>query len=159
MLNVVMLSVVAPSSATEKKKTLNGAGTRRYPGCGAAGRWASPWLAPSPDSSSIWKDSSPALRRNPCFKTFLNSLRVKLEQGTLTEGESFSTVDFLVLTCLDQLPFKVKILFTFFNKTNHLNEEVRRTEPSPSISIPWLECFTLGNKLYISARLTIEGHL
>ncbi len=43
-----------------------------------------------------------------------------------------STVDLLVLTCLDQLLFILKILF---NKTSYLYEEVNRTEPSPSVSI------------------------
>jgi hypothetical protein len=36
-----------------------------------------------------------------------------LEQGSLTKGEGLSTLDLLVLTCLDQLLLMLKILFTF----------------------------------------------
>jgi hypothetical protein len=44
-----------------------------------------------------------------------------------------NTVDLLVLTSLDLLLFISKLLHTNFTK---LNEEVIRTEPSPSVSIP-----------------------
>ncbi len=36
------------------------------------------------------------------------------EQGSLTEGEGFSTVNLLVLASLDKLLFALKILFTIF---------------------------------------------
>jgi len=45
--------------------------------------------------------------------------------------------DPLVLTSLDQLLFKLKILFTFFYKTTSLNEEVNCTEPFPTAIFPW----------------------
>ncbi len=47
-----------------------------------------------------------------------------------------STVDLLVLTGLDQLPLKLQILLLSYT-TSFLNEEVNRTEPSPSVSVPW----------------------
>jgi len=47
-----------------------------------------------------------------------------------------STVNFLVLTSLDQLIFIMKIFFTFVCKTSYLNKEVNRTEPFPSVSVP-----------------------
>jgi hypothetical protein len=49
-------------------------------------------------------------------------------------------VDFLVLTNMDLLIFILKILFTFL-QTSYLNEEVNCTEPSPSVSVPWLYIF------------------
>ncbi len=54
---------------------------------------------------------------------------------TLRTGNSFcsgglSTIDFHVLTSLDQLLFILKILITYFYKTNNLNEEVNCTKPS-----------------------------
>jgi len=39
-----------------------------------------------------------------------------LGQGSLAEGGRISTVDLLVLTRLDKLLFKLKILYTFFTK-------------------------------------------
>jgi hypothetical protein len=58
-----------------------------------------------------------------------------LRQGTLTESEGISTVDFLVLSSSDQLILRLKILFTFVTKQVTLNEEVNCTEPSPSVSV------------------------
>jgi hypothetical protein len=49
-----------------------------------------------------------------------------------------STVDLLVLTSLDHLLFIVKLYFFLFYKTTYLNEEVNRTEPSPSVRVPWI---------------------
>ena len=46
-----------------------------------------------------------------------------------------SAVDLLVLTSLDQL--LLILANAFFYKTSCLNEEVNRTEPSPSVSVPW----------------------
>jgi len=48
-----------------------------------------------------------------------------------------STVDFFVLTSLDELLLILQELFDFFYKTSYLNEEVNSTEPSPSVSVPW----------------------
>ncbi len=42
-----------------------------------------------------------------------STLAVLLVQGSLTEKGRLSTVDLLVLICLDQLRFILKILFTF----------------------------------------------
>jgi len=41
-----------------------------------------------------------------------------------------------VLTSLDQLLFKFKILFTFYTKISYFNEEVNCTEPPRSGSAP-----------------------
>jgi hypothetical protein len=49
-----------------------------------------------------------------------------------------STVDLLVLTGLDQLLFELKLYLSFY-KTTYLNMEVNRTEPSPSVRIPFLD--------------------
>jgi hypothetical protein len=43
-------------------------------------------------------------------------LNKTLNQGALTDGEMLSAVYFLVLNCLDQLLFQLKILFTFVTK-------------------------------------------
>jgi hypothetical protein len=57
-------------------------------------------------------------------------------QGSLTDGEGISAVDLLVSTGLDQLLYNLKLFFPFY-KTTYLNEEVNRTDPSPSIRLPW----------------------
>jgi hypothetical protein len=51
-------------------------------------------------------------------------------------GGGLSTVNLLLLTRLDQLLMVSKTLYTFY-KTSYHNEEVNRTEPSPSVSVPW----------------------
>ncbi len=51
---------------------------------------------------------------------------------------SISTVDLLVLTSLDKLLFKLKLIFPFF-KTTYLNEEVNFTESSTPVRAPWLQ--------------------
>jgi hypothetical protein len=43
----------------------------------------------------------------------------------------------LALTSLYQLLLIIQTIFTFFTKTSNVNEEVNRTEPSPSVSFPW----------------------
>jgi hypothetical protein len=43
-------------------------------------------------------------------------------QGTLTEGEGFSTIDLLVLVSLNQLVLMMQTLFTFFTKQARLIE-------------------------------------
>ncbi len=62
-----------------------------------------------------------------------------------------STVDLLVLTFFDQLLFKLKIFFTFIQKSN-LNEVFNCTDPSPSVGIPWI-----GNKLclFLSSEVVV----
>jgi hypothetical protein len=52
-----------------------------------------------------------------------------LGQGILTDGDRTGTVDLLVLTCLVQLLLILKYMFLSY-KTNYLNEEINRTEPS-----------------------------
>jgi hypothetical protein len=57
-------------------------------------------------------------------------------QGILTEGDGL-----VQLTSLYQLN-KIGCIwysnhYLIFCKTNYLNEEVKRTEPSPSVSVPW----------------------
>jgi len=48
-----------------------------------------------------------------------------------------STIDFLVLTSLDQL-LLILNWFIIFYKTTYLTEEVNRAEPSTSVSVPCL---------------------
>ncbi len=59
-----------------------------------------------------------------------------LAQGSLTEGEG--SVQLTSLYLLVQIAFMLQLLFNFFYKTSYLNEEVNSTEPSPSVSFPWL---------------------
>jgi len=47
-------------------------------------------------------------------------------------------VELLVLSSLDQLLFILTILLSSFTKS-YLIEEVNCTEPSPLVSIPWLQ--------------------
>jgi hypothetical protein len=61
-------------------------------------------------------------------------------------------VDLIVLTSLDHLLFKLKLLFTFFYKTTNLNEEVNCAEPSASVSIPCMYtcmAWSHGEKRYV----------
>jgi hypothetical protein len=48
-----------------------------------------------------------------------------------------STVHLLVLTNLDQLLFQVELNFPFFTKQLTFNE-VKGSDPSPSVRLPWL---------------------
>ncbi len=48
-----------------------------------------------------------------------------------------SAVGFLELTSLDQLLLILATSFTFY-RTSHINKEVNCTEPSPSVSFPWI---------------------
>ncbi len=50
--------------------------------------------------------------------------------------ERLGTVDLLVLTSLYTLPLILELYFLFY-KTTNLNEEVNRTEPFPSVRLPW----------------------
>jgi hypothetical protein len=54
--------------------------------------------------------------------------------GSYRRGR-LSTVDPLVLTSLDQPLLILKM--SLFYKASYLNNEVNRTEPSPSVSVPW----------------------
>ncbi len=67
------------------------------------------------------------------------------EEGSLIERERLRTVDLLILTILDQLLYKLEILFTFFTK--QVNEEVNCNEPSPSVSVPWFKKWCLSRVL------------
>ncbi len=53
--------------------------------------------------------------------------------------ERISKVDLLVQTSLDELLLILKLLLTLLIKQATLMEEVNRTEPSPSESVPWLD--------------------
>jgi hypothetical protein len=72
-------------------------------------------------------------------KKFVRGFLTTIIQGRL------STVNLLVLTSLDQLVFILKI---FFYNTSYLNEEVTCTEPSASVSVPWIilqtKCLKVG---------------
>jgi hypothetical protein len=61
-----------------------------------------------------------ALARAPTFRGALLFTQpeqtVLYHQGSLTEGGRLSTVDLLVLTCLDQFIFKIKILLTYLTE-------------------------------------------
>ncbi len=68
----------------------------------------------------------------------------KCGQGNLTEGESLGhTVDLPVLTNLDQLIFYSKYCLTLLK--SYLYEEVKCTDPSPSVSVPWCETLASGD--------------
>ncbi len=59
-------------------------------------------------------------------------------QGSLSGGGGkHCTVNLLVLTSLEQLPYIENII-----KTTFLNEEVNCTEPPPSVGVPCLAYFT-----------------
>jgi hypothetical protein len=47
-----------------------------------------------------------------------------------------STVELLVLTSLEQLLLTLRTVFTFY-KTSYLNEKVKGTGSSPTVSTPW----------------------
>jgi hypothetical protein len=59
---------------------------------------------------------------------------MQLHGNTNLKGR-LNTINLLVLTSLDPLPLLMKTLFTLY-KTSYFNEEVNRTEPFPSVSIP-----------------------
>jgi hypothetical protein len=70
--------------------------------------------------------------RKTIFPNAIN--KILLNQGSLTERE-----DLPVLTSLDQLLLVLQTLFSFFkNQLPWCGGEVNCTEPSPSISILWL---------------------
>jgi hypothetical protein len=48
-----------------------------------------------------------------------------------------STVDLLVLTSSEKLLFILNLYFFLFYETSYLNKEVNRTEPCPSVRVPW----------------------
>ncbi len=64
----------------------------------------------------------------PNYFTIICLGRLLFHHGILTEGEG--SVQLTSLFWLQQT------LFTLY-KTSYLNEEVNRTEPSPSVSVPW----------------------
>jgi len=70
---------------------------------------------------------------------FVLLVAITLNREPLLRGR-ISTLDLLVLTCLDQLLLIMKILFFSFYKTNYLNEEVNCTYLPPSVRVPWAEC-------------------
>ncbi len=67
----------------------------------------------------------------------LYSLTGALVHGTLTERGRLGTVNLLVLTSLDQLFLIWRHNLLFFTKTRYPNEEIKCTEPSSSVTVPW----------------------
>jgi hypothetical protein len=59
----------------------------------------------------------------------------QLRQGSFTEKEG--SVQLTSLTSFDKLLFILKMLLPFC-KTSYLNQEINSTEPSHSVSDPWL---------------------
>jgi hypothetical protein len=78
-------------------------------------------------------------------------LQPSLNHATLTGWGKLNTTNLLTLTRLDKL---LSILQTFllFSKTKYLNEEVNRTEPSPSVCVPWLKLSNLHIRWWHSFR-------
>ena len=64
-------------------------------------------------------------------------LSVVFNQGNLTEWRRLSTVDLLVSVYRPNA-FDIANIIYYIYKTSYLNEEVKCTEPSPSVSVPWL---------------------
>jgi hypothetical protein len=61
----------------------------------------------------------------------------------LSEGKGdISTVDLIVLTHLDKLLLLLQTFFLLLYKTSYLYEEANRTEPSPSVRVTLLECWS-----------------
>jgi hypothetical protein len=56
-------------------------------------------------------------------------------QGILTEWEE--SLQLLELTSSDQLFKILKNILFYFYKTSHLDETANRTEPFPSMRVPW----------------------
>jgi hypothetical protein len=59
------------------------------------------------------------------------------QQGTLTEGEGSVQLTSLSDQIRSDAFVITNIFFLFLKKTSYLNEEVKRTEPSSLVSIPW----------------------
>jgi hypothetical protein len=57
-----------------------------------------------------------------------------MSQRILIEG-TISTIDLLVLTCLDPAAFLIVIIIYLCYKTSYLNEEVNCAEPSPCMGL------------------------
>ena len=55
--------------------------------------------------------------------------------------ERLSTVDLRCTKDFKSALFYIENIIYIFYKTSYLDEEVNRTEPSPSVSIPWLSDF------------------
>ncbi len=74
-------------------------------------------------------------RTRPSFQTGVNPINMFQAGKSYWRGR-LSMVDLLSLTRSDQLLLYWRIFFTLFDKTSCLNEEVKCTEPSPSVNIP-----------------------
>jgi len=87
--------------------------------------------------------SLPALRRLLSFR--LVSTLIGLLSRESSRRVRLGTVELFVLNILDQLIFKLKILFNIYicYSTSYLNEEVNCTEPSPSVRLPLLIVLTI----------------
>ncbi len=49
-----------------------------------------------------------------------------------------NTIDLLLPTCFNPAAFDIANIIYFFTKQATFNLEVNRTNPSPSISLPWM---------------------
>jgi hypothetical protein len=97
-----------------------------YAECHYAGCRGTKW------STDIWVRWS---RFAQGSKNTVNPVEFINRPGKYYLSGRLSTVDLLVISGSDQLLLLMQALFTF-NKTNCLNQEVNRTEPSPSFSVP-----------------------
>ncbi len=83
-----------------------------------------------------------SLHKSDNIYTYLGSLGgAKIDsktQSILNWRARLSTINLLVLAILDRLLLIMQTFFTF-SKYDNL-EEVNRTEPSPSVSVPWINC-------------------
>ncbi len=62
-----------------------------------------------------------------------------LQQGSLTERGRLSTANLLVPSSLYQLLICKEYIIYICSKISHRDEEVKCTEPSLSVSFPWLK--------------------
>ncbi len=99
---------------------------------------------------------------SPLFGYLFISLSVCLYVST---GKPYgrgrlNTVDLLVLTCIDQLLYKLNNFLPFFTKRSHLNEEGNLSEPFPSVRIPWSLPIASGysNVLVVPSSLSIQTY-
>jgi hypothetical protein len=86
--------------------------------------------------------------------TLGNAIQTKVGSGNPYPKGRISTFDLLELTSLDQLIFKMKKYFPLYYKTSYLNEEVNRTEPSPS---GWCSLIVSICIVPLRASVTVSG--
>ncbi len=67
---------------------------------------------------------------------YFSELLTSPKAGRAYRRGRLSTIDLLVLTCLVQLLWIMQTYLLLYKTSCYLNEEVNRTEPSPSVSVP-----------------------